>query len=85
MALIPKELPQGTALCQLMFVFTFSENSSAIETVTLTSYTDNTNALQVVKDPTDILMLQNDLNAIYKWGDENDIEFNSSAFQVLRY
>lgn len=47
-----------------------------------TSYNDDTNEVQVVHDPSDAILLQKDLNAIYKRAEESNLQFDTEKFQV---
>ena len=38
-----------------------------------------------VKNESDALQLQQDLEKIYKWADINNMEFNSKKFELLRF
>lgn len=74
--LFHKELPWDPLL--------FMEALSDICEVTiLISYTDNTNISQAIKDLRDIANLQQDFNAIYKWAEENNMEFNTGKFPTF--
>ncbi len=41
--------------------------------------------MNVIKSEEDIKHLQQNLEAIYKWADANNMNFNSSKFEVIRY
>lgn len=69
----------------LLFGVSISDIPSAIESATFISYSADTKVSRVVKTLTDILRLQHDLRTIYKWADENYMQFNGQKFQALLY
>ena len=51
----------------------------------LSSFADDTRIGKGIKTKEDSEMLQNDLESLYKWMEDNDMCFNSSKFELLRY
>ena len=49
------------------------------------SFADDTRATKAIKTLQDTSLLQNDLNAIYKWTDDNNMSLNDVKFEVLQY
>ena len=58
---------------------------SVVQAATLTSYADDTKVAQAIRNPADAALLQRDLDAIYKWAEDNNMKFNASKFQALHY
>ena len=83
--LITSGVPQGTVLGPLLFVVALSDMPRAAKSATLTSYADDTKVAYAIKDQPDANLLQEDLDAIYKWAKENNMQFNAGKFQALRY
>ena len=52
---------------------------------TALSFADDTRITMKVRQPEDYKRLQEDLNVIYKWADTNNMMFNASKFEHLRY
>ena len=49
------------------------------------SFVDDTRATKEVKTLEDAVLLQNDLERIYKWTDDNNMKLNDVKFELLRY
>ena len=48
-------------------------------------YADDSRLYGKVKNESDVNLLQNDLETVYKWADNNNMEFNSKKFELLRF
>ena len=48
-------------------------------------YVDDTKAIKRIEKEEDAEELQKDITQLYKWGKENNMEFNKGKFVVLRY
>ena len=83
--LIVSGVPQGTVLGPLLFIVALSDMPSVIQSATLTSYADDTKVSQAIKNPVDATHLQHDLDAIYRWAEDNNMQFNVGKFQALHY
>ena len=51
----------------------------------LSSFADDTRALKGVKNIFDCTKLQEDLFTVYEWASDNNMEYNSSKFEAVRY
>ena len=51
----------------------------------LSSFADDTRIGRGITTPQDAHMLQDDLNTIYKWAEDNNMLFNAKKFEVIRY
>ena len=49
------------------------------------SFANDTRATKSVKSINDIAKLQSDLQQIYQWTDDNNMELNDIKFELLRY
>ena len=77
-------VPEGTVLGPLLFLIYISdigENVNSSKKV----YVDDTKLIKAVKTENDVEDLQEDLDALYKWAEENNMKFNGKKFQVMRY
>lgn len=53
--------------------------------MTGTSYAGDTKLSQAINNLDDVARLQRDLNAIYKWGEVGNLQFNAGKVQALPY
>ena len=51
----------------------------------LSSFADDTRVGHGIKTMEDLENFQNDLDGIYEWASKNNMEFNSSKFECIRY
>ena len=77
-------VPQGTVLGPLMFLIYISDIGNGIKS-TKKIYVDDTKIKARIKTETDVETLQNDIDQIQIWTEMNNMKFNGSKFQILRY
>ena len=46
---------------------------------------DDTKLIKAVKNEDDVQELQDELDKLYKWAEDNNMKFNGKKFQVVRY
>lgn len=73
----------STVFGSLQFVVAFSEVPSAAWIVTHASYADDTNVSQKIQTHSIIALLQQELESIYRWAKNNNMQFNAVKFQAL--
>ena len=78
-------VPQGSVLGPLLFLVLISDIDSNITSAFLSSFADDTRVAKGIISEDDVIALQSDLQAIYRWAEENNMEFNSPKFECLRY
>ena len=78
-------VPQGSVLGPLIFLILVSDIDSDVKFSILKSFADDTRVTKIIVDIIDSLNLQKDLNKIYEWAKLNNMEFNDSKFELLRY
>ena len=78
-------VPQGSVLGPLLFLILIGDIDDNIFHALITSFADDTRATKVMKTETDAVELQNDLFRIYEWSEENNMQFNSVKFELIRY
>ena len=59
--------------------------SNAVVHSTIRSFADDTRVLCKVTDVNSTVNLQDDLEVIYAWAEENNMRFNDTKFELLRY
>ena len=75
---------QGSVVGPLLFLIFIGDLAEGVNYDTLV-YVDDSKAKKRVNDETEVECLQEDLDKIYSWQSENNMEFNSKKFLVLRY
>ena len=77
-------VPQGTVLGPLLFLIYIADIGENIKGK-LQVYVDDTKLKKPINDESDIESLQEDLEQPYSWAKENNMEFNGTKFQLLRF
>ena len=77
-------VPQGTVLGPLLFLIYIADIGENVE-AKVKVYVDDTKAKKAIKSEDDVESLQADLDTMYTWAKENNMEFNGTKFQVMRY
>ncbi|KAK3881506.1 hypothetical protein Pcinc_014051 [Petrolisthes cinctipes] len=77
-------VPQGSVLGPILFLILISDIDQEVKTSKVTSFADDTRVSHSIKDKDDVIALQNDLQSIYRWADNNNMSFNSSKFEVVK-
>ena len=79
-------VPQGTVLGPVLFLIHIRGISSGLSQGTFaSSFADDTRILRGVKTGDDCQQLQTDLQSIYGWAEDVNMEFNSGKFEWVRY
>lgn len=69
---------QGSILGPLLFVLMVNDLPSVIKYAKCLLYADDLKLFLRIRTEEDCLMLQHDIDAVYQWGVENKMEFNTS-------
>ena len=69
-------VPQGSVLGPLLFLVLISDIDEGILSAFLSSFADDTRVAKGIKTVEDVEALQTDLQAIFKWSEENNMKFN---------
>ena len=77
-------VPQGSVLGPILFLVYISDIAKDLTASTLV-YVDDTKLRQNVQTEADVELMQKELEKLHKWGINNNMEFNASKFQVIRY
>ena len=74
-------VPQGSVLGPLLFIIFMIDITDSIKHVNVGSFADDTKSWQV----TTCNFIQQDLNKMYQWADENNAVFNGKKFVKITY
>ena len=78
-------VPQGSVLGPLIFLILIGDIDQNISSAFLSSFADDTRVGKGIETEQDVRDLQDDLNSVYTWAKNNNMEFNSDKFELLRY
>ena len=78
-------VPQGTELGPVIFLILIADITKNVKFSKISSFADDTRLYSAIRSPTDSDQLQCDLNSVYDWSKENNMEFNSNKFQDVSF
>lgn len=78
-------VPQGSVLGPLIFLVLIGDIDEDVLYSVIKSFADDTRATKKVNSVEDIKKLQEDLEKIYKWTEDNNMSLNDTKFELLRY
>ena len=78
-------VPQGTVLGPVLFLILIADITKNVKFSKISNFADNTRLYSAIRSPTDTDQLQCDLNSVYDWSKENNMEFNSNKFQYVSF
>merc|ERR1711915_116982 len=78
-------VPQGTVLASLFFIIMISDIDDNILGSIVRLFADDTKVSAKIKNEGDTETLQHDLDVIYRWADENHMEFNENKFEMMSH
>ena len=78
-------VPQGSVLGPLLFLIMIHDIDEHIYHSVLSSFADDTRLMKEISSTSDVQFLQNDLNAVYKWTDSNNMQLNGLKFEHISY
>ena len=76
-------VPQGTVLAAILFVIMISDIDEKVKNCILRSFADDTRVNKKVMRNEDKKQMQEDLEVIYKWAEENKMKFNANKFEQI--
>ena len=78
-------VPQGLVFGPLLFLVLIGDIDRKVAQAYVSSFADDACVSLGVTSEEATTCLQNDLEAIYSWADDNNMEFNSTKFECMRY
>ena len=78
-------VPQGSVLGPLLFLILISDIDKDVLHSFLSSFADDTRVGRSIKTEDDVKKLQVDLDKIYQWAIDNNMDFNNNKFELIRY
>ena len=79
-------VPQGTVLGPILFLVLILDIAAKVsEGTKVSSFADDTRASRGMRSSSDPIQLQKDLDTIYKWASDVNMEFNGDKFECIRY
>ncbi len=78
-------VPQGSVLGPILFLILLGDIDQDVLHSFVSSFADDSRVTKAVTCQEDTEYLQNDLEAIYKWTETNNMVLNDDKFECLRY
>ena len=78
-------VPQGTVLAAILFIIMIADIDEKVKECIVRCFADDTRVSKRIKEEADKQKLQEALNIIYKWAEENLMIFNEKKFEQLTY
>ena len=78
-------VPQGSVLGPVLFLVHIADISGVLRHSVASSFADDTRVCKTIKSTLDCELLQEDLEAVYRWAVANNMKFNGEKFELLRY
>ena len=78
-------VPQGTVLGPLLFLIHIGDIDREINNSQVSCFADDTRIMKTIREENDRNLLQEDLNRIYRWANENEMKFNNNKFEMIDY
>ena len=78
-------VPQGTVLAAILFIIMISDIDEKIKESIIRCFADDTRTSKIIRTDNDIHKMQEDLNEIYRWADENMMKFNIDKFEQITH
>ena len=78
-------VPQGSVLGPLLFLIFVGDIDTNLVHARASSFADDTRIMMGVTCTEHERQMQRDLDSIYRWTDNNNMKFNCSKFQHMRY
>ena len=78
-------VPHGSVLGPLLFLILISDIDAEVVDAIVKSFADDTRATKGVRTVEDVRSLQESLQKLYDWSDQNNMLLNDGKFEAIRY
>lgn len=78
-------VPQGSVLGPLLFLIMIGDIDHELIQTIIRTFADDTKVIKEISSADDQVRLQDSLNQIYKWAAANNMTFNDTKFNLVRY
>ena len=78
-------VPQGAVLGPLLFLIMINDIDENISESIISIFADDTRVTKVINKEEDLESFQEDLDKLYNWAENNNMTFNGTMFELLRY
>ena len=78
-------VPQGSVLGPVLFLVHIADIDEHLSHTAVSSFADDTRLTMLVKCREDVGKMQGDLDEVYGWAEANNMMFNGTKFEHLRY
>ena len=82
-ARVTSGIPQGTVLRPLLFLMMINDLPQSVTDSSVSIFADDTRLKKNIKNVDDIEKLQDDINKVYEWQENNNLLFNAKKFELL--
>ena len=83
-SLVKSGVPQGSVIGPLLFLVLIADIDAKMLNAVVSSFADDTKASKDISSRKDATDLQDDLDRIYQWAVDNNMQFNDLKFELLR-
>ena len=83
--LVISGVPQGTVLGPLLFIIFINDITEVLKHCQINIFADDSKLLHKIKSFDEQSELQDDLNAVMKWAEDNNMELNQDKFEILHH
>ena len=84
-AKVESSVPQGTVLAPLLFLILINDIDHNIDQCDISTFADDAKIAKEIRVPQDRDSLQEGVNKLGDWSDENNMTFNNNKFQMISY
>ena len=83
--LVISGVPQGTVLGPILFLLFINDIEQCLTHSQIRCFADDSRLIKSVESPSDALLLQQDLDNVMVWADENNMSLNQDKFELIQH